>query len=541
MTPRSRAPLLVALLLTLAIGGLEPTLRTEGFAAGIPPTAETADAAIAVLEKVLGALGDRPRLERFGPFAVIAEGTLDKSAEGQGFEPGRPSPGPYREVLVFDPATGRVARDYREERYDGTYEAFREIYRGPAERLYVVDEPPLIIPFRSADFQQERRGLTRRLPHLLVAEMLERAPQLRLVQAGDESAVVLGALGGGTLLELAIDRQAAILRNARYTARLPAKGATEVTWWFDDYRQVEGLGLVPFRYGATVAGRPYIDMQVESVTPGGLEWLEPPEGHRRVPEQDPEDSLSASPLELEELFPGVYRVPEVRSGFAPLVVAFDDFVLAVDAPASFPLLGRIPADETDPAPTMSWHSERLVEAIETAFPERPLRYLVLTHAHEDHLGGVRAFVAAGATVLGPPAARSVVEGLVALPAARVGDRLAEIDAPPLRFRAVRERLALAGAEQRVEILPVGENPHAAGLLVVHLPLQRALFVSDLVTPEPLEVYPRPSHAALDRFFAEWVARSGLAIEHVVAMHGAPRATAEHLDKARRSASDDPGA
>ncbi|MDX1643524.1 MAG: MBL fold metallo-hydrolase [Thermoanaerobaculia bacterium] len=526
--------------LTAAIGLATPTPPgSAGSAGSAGPATARVEAAVAHLVRTSEALGDRRTLERFGPFVISATGTLDKTAEGQGFEPDAPSPGPYREVLVFDPAGGRVARDYREERYDGTFEAFREAYLGPSERLYVVHEPPLAIPFRSADFSEERRGLMRRLPHLLVAEMLERAAQTRLLAETAEVIVVLGALSDGTVVELEIDPRTALPSRVRYVAHLAAKGDTEVLWWFEEYRPVEGLGRVPFRYGATVGGTPYVDLTVDTVEPGGLEWFEAPEGYRRIPEQVVETEEEPDELDLEEIFPGVYRVPGVRSGFAPLVVVFEEFVVAVDAPASFPLLGRIPATETDPAPTMSWHSERFVDAIAAAFPERPLRYLVLTHAHEDHLGGVRAFVAAGATVMGPPAARPVVERLVALPPERTGDRLARTPAAALRFEAVTEPLSLADDAQRLDILPIGENPHAEGMLVVHLPAHRALFASDLVTPEPLAVYPRPSHAALDRFFAEWVERAGLDIERVLAMHGAPEATSEHLEAARRASRAEP--
>jgi glyoxylase-like metal-dependent hydrolase (beta-lactamase superfamily II) len=210
------------------------------------------------------------------------------------------------------------------------------------------------------------------------------------------------------------------------------------------------------------------------------------------------------------------------------VVAFEEFLVAVDAPASFPMLGKIPAEETDPAPYFGWHSERLVEAITRPFPDRPLRYLILTHAHEDHVGGVGAFVAAGATVFAAPAVRPVVEHLVALPG---GTRSGGQEGPALHFESIEGKRVIEDDGQRLEVLPLTTNPHAEGLLVVHLPAHKALFVSDLITPEPLEVYPRAAHAALDRFLAGWIAESGPEVERVLSMHGAPFATAQHLRQA----------
>jgi glyoxylase-like metal-dependent hydrolase (beta-lactamase superfamily II) len=478
-------------------------------------------------------MGDREALVRYGPFEIRAVGTLNKTAEGQGFSPDHPSPGPYEEIFVVDSASDRIAWEYREDRYDGTHEAFREAYPGVDQRLYVVHDPPLSIPARSHRFAAERLHITRRVPHLALIELLETAPQLRLLSSDTTSTRILGALADGTLLSAEIDTESGLLRRLTYVARLAGKGDTEVGWSFDDYREVEGLGLFPFRYGSTVGADNYTDMTVESVHPGGTERFTAPESYRQIPERQLDETADEepSPLELEEVFPGVFRVPDVRGGFAPLVVAFETFTVVVDAPASFPILGKIPAEETDPAAHFSWHSERLVATIAESLPEQPLRYLVLTHAHEDHVGGVRAFVAAGATVIAAPTVRAVVEHLLALPPSQIGDRLTENSDAPLRFEAVKERRILEEGEQRLEVLAVGENPHAEGLLVVYLPAHRALFVSDMITPEPLDVYPRPAHAALDRFLAAWIAESGLEPESVLAMHGAPFATPEHLARA----------
>jgi glyoxylase-like metal-dependent hydrolase (beta-lactamase superfamily II) len=492
---------------------------------------DSAAAARSWVTRALDQMGTPEKLISLGPFVVEATGTLDKSAEGQGFSVGGASRGGYRELFVIDLGTDRIAREYREDRYDGTFEAFREAYLGPDERLRVVHDPPLSIPARSDRFAEERRRLERRIPHLALAELLDRAPQLRLTSADSSVARVLGALDDGTLLGAEIAVESRLLRRLTYVAHLSAKGITEVTWWFGDYREVEGLGLFPFRYGSTVGARPYIDMTVQSVRQGGLEMFAAPPGYRQIRERRLDDAVAQEPppLELEEVFAGVVRVPEVRSGFAPLVVAFEEFVVAVDSPASFPMLGKIPAEETDPAPFFGWHSARFVEAIARAFPERPLRYVILTHAHEDHVGGIGAFVAAGATVLAAPAVRPVVERLLALAG---GANTDGGELPVLRFEAIEGPRIIEDAGQRLEILPLLDNPHAEGLLVVHLPANKALFVSDLITPEPLEVYPRAAHAALDRFLARWISSSGLELDRVLSMHGGPFASPEHLERAR---------
>ncbi len=77
-----------------------------------------------------------------------------------------------------------------------------------------------------------------------------------------------------------------------------------------------------------------------------------------------------------------------------------------------------------------------------------------------------------------------------------------------------------------------EPPHAEGMLIVAHPETNTLYVSDLLTPAPLEAYPRPSHAALDRFFAGWLEHSELAPDSVWTMHGRGPVTRAHLERAR---------
>ena len=50
---------------------------------------------------------------------IEAEGTLYQGAEHQGRTPGDATPAPFKETWAYDPATGVVAREYRQSRPDG--------------------------------------------------------------------------------------------------------------------------------------------------------------------------------------------------------------------------------------------------------------------------------------------------------------------------------------------------------------------------------------------------------------------------------------
>ncbi len=517
---------------------LPPACRAPGAGGSDRPSDSSLDSyrrAREAVERALAAAGDLPE----GGLVLELEGTLDRGAELQGSSPESRDPGPYRETLAVDPANGRAAWEYRSDRADGTWEWVRFAYPGAERKLITVLEadPPFQVLLSSPEHDDERRRLLRRLPRELLAELLEQPAALRWIGRRGADAAVSGALSSGSGVTAVFSGGTGRLRRVEYLIDIPGLGDSEVTWQLDDYRPVAGAGELPHRTRVTVAERTFLDLTLVGAATDAarLDRLMAPldaaaGGTLPAPIVLPERRDVSAGATVEQLAEGVYRVRNLRPGFNPLFVELDELVVAVDAPAGYPLLGELPAGDVAPGPSSAWLAERYLELIRETVPDKPLA-VVLSHFHGDHAGGVRAFVAAGARVLAAPPAAAAVRRLVEAPHTLAPDRLAR--APrELRLEVVTGAHTLGSGARRVEILDVGPNPHTDAMLVVRLPALDWLFVSDLLDAAPLDRFPAANHAALDRFFAGWLAARALEPARVYAMHGDAPVTAEHLARLR---------
>jgi glyoxylase-like metal-dependent hydrolase (beta-lactamase superfamily II) len=159
-------------------------------------------------------------------------------------------------------------------------------------------------------------------------------------------------------------------------------------------------------------------------------------------------------------------------------------------------------------------SQAVIAQIKTRFPGKPIRYVIVSHFHIDHGGGVRTYAAEGATIVAGEASRTHFEAILAAPHTVFPDRLQN---NPRQVTVLGvpsgEGLQLSGGA--VAVYPVLDQTHAADMVVPFIPVEGLLFVSDLLSPSGATI----ATAAIPLPLQQTFSRFNLAVTSIAGGHG----------------------
>ena len=419
-------------------------------------------------------------------------GEFDLGVRYQGLRPAAGEFYPTRWCVVTEDASERVrfsAAGHSNPDMDGSWMvAFL-----PPDTVRIVNAAsPPDIDFVGANSLAEARRNRRIDPIQLVRELAANPGWTKAAAAGwrevtypDEKVAAQVRLENGRLHAL------------KTTAELPLRGRVPVEWqwkWSDPQHPelallVDGKLLFRARGEWRDVGSAEVE-QMWAPTPGA----EP----RNIPGSRWPAHVD---MQLVALTDGVYVIRNVRTGFHHLVVDTAEGLIVADAPAGWAELHQVPPAELVPGLAISGLSERLIDFLAAKLGQRPVRAVALTHAHDDHAGGARAFAAAGAAIYAPASVATFLETSLnrdSMPA----DRLSR-DGRRVAVAAIAADTTLADEKRPVQLMHLPKGPHVEAALGVYLPMQSYFFQSDLHVPHGEANEPPLERARTECWFARW--------------------------------------
>jgi glyoxylase-like metal-dependent hydrolase (beta-lactamase superfamily II) len=188
------------------------------------------------------------------------------------------------------------------------------------------------------------------------------------------------------------------------------------------------------------------------------------------------------------------------------VVEFRDFVAVFEAPGN------------------EERSLAVIEAVAKLAPDKPIRWLVSSHPHFDHIGGLRTYLHIGATIIAHMKNiaflnRDVLNYEPRTVAPDIVSRWPPTElSEGYNYEAVQENYVITDNRRILRIYYVQPLQHVEGMLMAYLPAERIAFQADLFdTHEP----PRTAQLPAMRSLANQVARLKLDVEILAPVHGKP--------------------
>jgi glyoxylase-like metal-dependent hydrolase (beta-lactamase superfamily II) len=287
-------------------------------------------------------------------------------------------------------------------------------------------------------------------------------------------------------------------------------GDTPIDGTYSDYRDVDGI-RVPMHIVMREAGFPVLDIAVAQARPNSPDAGDVVARAISAPPATPPPAApAAGPLRLAD---GIWQL--TPNGEGSMLVEFKDYVVMVEGPIS-------------DAVTMA-----SIDAAKRLAPGKPIKYVINTHHHADHAGGLRAYVAEGIPILTHESHRKYYEEQIFRnPHSLNPDRLARMPRAPM-IETMKDTRVLTDGNMVLEIHLMKGQLHTEGLLMVYVPKEKMLIQADAYIPRPgAPPLPAPSPHTIN--LVDNVSRLKLNVERVVHIHGGSSPYSELLTAAGRS-------
>lgn len=266
----------------------------------------------------------------------------------------------------------------------------------------------------------------------------------------------------------------------------PMLGDTPLEVTYGGYKDFAGLKF-PTSISQKQGGYPTLDLTVTDVKADAPVTIR---GNPAVAPPTP-------PATSQKLADGVYLI---LPAYAALAVDFKDYIVIVEGPQS---------------------EERATAVINEAkrvIPNKPIKYVVNTHNHFDHSGGLRTFIAEGATIITYQGNKAYYQKIFALPHTLNPDRQSTAR-KKISVETMADKKVLTDGNHVIELHRLQGSNHNDGLIVAYLPKEKILVEADAFNPPAQANAPPPNPpTANNTNLVENIDRLKLDVETIIPIH-----------------------
>ncbi len=207
----------------------------------------------------------------------------------------------------------------------------------------------------------------------------------------------------------------------------------------------------------------------------------------------------AAALESEDLGGGFWLV---TGGYGAVIANFKDYIIVIEGPSSDARADQIIGE-----------AKRLV-------PGKPIKYVINTHAHFDHAGGLREFASQGATIITNKGNKGYYEKILTNPHTLVPDAAQKANAKfKVKVEYVDDMKKITDGTQEIDLYRVMNSTHNQFMMMAYLPKQKILIEADefnVLNPTPTAPVAMPNQYQINLLAN--IERLKLDVDRIIPIH-----------------------
>ena len=238
-------------------------------------------------------------------------------------------------------------------------------------------------------------------------------------------------------------------------------GDMHIVATYSGWKDFAGV-MAPSKIVQTRGGWPFFEVNVTAAkaNPSDLATLAPaPAGRPGGPGGGGPPNPAPMNVTSEKLGDGLYRLTTGAGSYDSVIVEFKDYIMMLEAGQS--------------------EARALAYVAETKklIPNKPIRYVMNTHPHSDHTGGLPVLVAEGATIITQKNNEEFLDKSLNNPRTLMNDTLAK-NPRKAKFETVAEKKVYSDGTRTVEMYHIFPAPHSNGLIIAYIPKEKVIFQGD---------------------------------------------------------------
>jgi len=170
------------------------------------------------------------------------------------------------------------------------------------------------------------------------------------------------------------------------------------------------------------------------------------------------------------------------------------------------------------APNNSDTTTTIIAEVHKAIPNKPIKYVVNTHQHDDHSGGLRAAVAEGATIITHASNKPLYEAWFKNPRTLMQPDALSKSEKKAKFEYIGDKKIIKDNVNTIELYHLNNVAHAEDMIVAYLPKIKTVVEADAFNAPAANAPPPQQINGLEKLLASELDRLKIDYTTIIPVH-----------------------